>query len=203
MFLPLAYVLTSVAKWQRSDRAEKSCISTSSRVLIIEFSLSAQNLTSAKKKNSRLLKTHFKYMQVYSNLLTFNSDFMVSMEYFLNHNGNQTLYWYLYINNNPHHKTPPPTTIGRQGRASWSGIILVIIILTYSILYNKKILIESVPEWFPLDANFLVAVLEERGRTLRHHVLYPQSYLHVLEEPLHETQEMFRCSDVPRHCLWK
>lgn len=128
---------------------------------------------------------------------------MVSMEYFLNHNGNQTLYWYLYINNNPHHKTPPPTTIGRQGRASWSGIILVIIILTYSILYNKKILIESVPEWFPLDANFLVAVLEERGRTLRHHVLHPQSYLHVLQEPLHEPQEMFRCSDVPRHCLWK
>lgn len=66
---------------------------------------------------------------------------------------------------------------------------------------KKKILIESVPEWFPLDANFLVAVLEERGRTLRHYVLHPQSYLHVLEEPLHEPQEMLRCSDVPRHCL--
>lgn len=61
----------------------------------------------------------------------------------------------------------------------------------------------SVPEWFPLDTNFLVAVLEERGRTLRHHMLHPQSYLHVLEEPLHEPQEMLRCSDVPRHCLWK
>lgn len=130
---------------------------------------------------------------------------MVSMEYFLNHNGNQTLYWYLYINNNPHHKTPPPTTIGRQGRASWSGIILVIIIIMIinSILYNKKFLIESVPEWFPLDANFLVAVLEEWGRTLRHHMLNSQSYLHVLQEPLHETQEMFCCSDVSRHCLWK
>ena len=57
------------------------------------------------------------------------------------------------------------------------------------------------PQRFALDADFSLAVLEERWRSLLEHVLNAKSRLQVLVETFHEHEEVIAVTNVARYRL--
>lgn len=57
------------------------------------------------------------------------------------------------------------------------------------------------PQRFPLNADFLKDILQERWGTLLDNVVDPQAGLQVFQEAFHEGHKVFRCPDIAWHSL--
>ena len=73
----------------------------------------------------------------------------------------------------------------------------------YGVLLKMSSCRVRLPQWFPLDAHFQVAVAQECGRALLNDVLRPQPRFQVLDEALHERHKVHRVADVTGHRFCK
>ena len=68
---------------------------------------------------------------------------------------------------------------------------------------HKKNVVSNLPQRFSFNADFVVAIAEERWRTFLDYMLSAHACFEILAKALHEEDEVFGVANVSRNRLWQ